>query len=268
MANENGWGNVRSLLRAKTVYIASLIFLAGWVFMLLGLLVGRGSGRDLLVALGATLLTSSVLSVISEAAMRLDTLEPLYEKLEGISAAVDSCGASAGEGRIVASRREIDFAAFVRRSTTLFIVGISSNDVLAVAVSDLIEDRMRSGDLTTVVVGLLNPDSEASRVRAGSSAYGGSGGSAISKIHASISVVRDLESVASGLDNVRFEFRQLQHVPSVSLVGNQDEIVITPVISTRTGGRSPSICILRRGDSGDTYSVYRECVQSDLEVSF
>ena len=258
------WSDVKTLLRAKTAVIALITFLVGTCLILLGGFVFTDEWQTIISAIGVTLLTSSVLGVVTEAMLRLDTLEPVLEEVRSLAEKTLDAPRAAD---LVASRREINFAELLGAAQgELLVVGISSNDILAPGMSDLIKNQVAQSRLLRIRIALLDPESLAATARAKAKAYRNAQ-EAVAKIQASLIEAQSIgDSFSQDRAQSSFTLTLLSEQPSTSLVVTSEVALVTPVLRTLTGGRSPSILVGSGGASRDVYEVFRNHALSYFET--
>jgi hypothetical protein len=233
--------------------------ISGVAVTLGGLLIQEIIARSLLVALGGTLLTSSIFSIISESMVRIDIIEFIdsqFVAFKGDIGKMASLGHQASGVEVLDSRREFDFKGFLMQARGVVrIVGFSANDILSVANIDRIEEAVRSGRVTSIEILLQSPSSDAAARRGVTSAYT-SPTSFANKFRSVLSEIDDLNSRLSRVALATLNYRLLDEAVTISIVADDRLVLATPVICNKTGGSSPSLVVRSSGEHGEIYNVY------------
>jgi len=247
-------------IRAKTAYIASLVLAAG-VALIGASLPLSGMPETLLLALGSTLVTSSVFSVVVEAMLRLDLLREFQDEVSELRSDLHRLLQKSSKGiggvNFLESRRLVDFGEFLRQSKGIIrIAGLSANDILSAPNVDLLFQAVAQGRVNSVRVRLLDQASAAGTARASHPAYRGAR-SAQAKAAAVIAELEDLSERLrrNGLADA-LEWRLIADPITVSLVADDTTMIVTPVIRTKTGGISPTFMFARDQGAASFYETY------------
>jgi hypothetical protein len=261
-----GWSDFTRSVTTKTFYLATVILAIGIALIGIALSV-HGLAQVLLLALGSTLATSSVYSVISEAMLRLDTLELIKGEFDNLRVQVGLLATQGGNdgSRQIKNRREIDFAEFVSAAKKwLKVIAFSANDLLSAPNCDRIYEALNTGRLDSVQVLLLDPNSSAARTRSSAPAYH----SLTSLRDKTRAVVNELEELRTRLSRIgrgdAISWWFVSEPITVSLVADQNTAIVTPIVRTHTGGTSPTFIFDRRSRGEEFYEVYLEYFESLL----
>ena len=107
------WSQIRPIFEFKAFYVALIIFLVGALVLAIGQLALTGVWKTILVGLGLTLLTSSIVSFLGEAFVRLDVIALLDEALRKHQSTIGEQLRESGIIAYGASRRTFDFGALI-----------------------------------------------------------------------------------------------------------------------------------------------------------
>lgn len=265
MATRLSWNDLTSAVQAKTAYLAMLAAFAGIAATGVGVAVD-GTAQLLLLALGSTLLTSSVFSCVSESMLRLDTVDAVGDRLDELEVRILET-VSGGTGHevveLVSNRREVDFAEFARTAAgDLKIVGFSANDILSAPNSDRLGTSLKAGRIRSIAVVLLDPNSDTARMRSSQPAYRYAEAMG-EKTRSVVSELRELRSIAAelpGTPSVKLHFTR--EPVTLSVVADDERVVVTPVVRTKTGGTSPTFIFKRNSPDPIWYASYVEHLDS------
>lgn len=253
------WSDFTAVVQAKTFYLSLIIVVVG-VALLAASVPTKGLVATLLAALGITLVTSSVFSLIGETMVRTDVVEFVHGEIEALRREIRYSAPARGSDstlQLHVSRRNVDWTEFLRVATgTLRVSGISSNDILAATNMDRLFDSLVDRRLERVEVLLLDPASETGASRGAQPAYhrAGTMGDKL------LSVIAELEDLdyrlrEAGLPD-RVHTALVSEPITVSLVGDDHRLFVTPIVRTLTGGASPTFVFTSSGAGAGYFEVY------------
>jgi hypothetical protein len=252
------WKDVKRILEFKTFYLIIVVALLGLILILADRQMfapdSKSSFRGVLLALGATLLTSSTVSIIYELFLKLDVVEFLSER---VSAAQNTFPELVSLGP---SRSSLDFAEICRSASHhLKIVGLNCNDVLSTPCVHIIAERLRAEPEFCVKVLIINPWSGIAIRRSASPPYK-TRSQFLRQVWATYTSVLDsLPGLQeSGVAGDRFEIRLYDEIPSLSMILGGSFAIIVPITFTRTGGASPYFRLQNSRAKESLYSIYEE----------
>lgn len=253
------WSDFTAVVQVKTFYISLVIIVVG-VALLAFSVATEGLVATLLVALGVTLVTSSVFSLIGETMVRTDVVEFVHGEIDALRREIRHSAPARGSDPTVqlhVSRRNVDWTEFLTTATgTLRVSGLSSNDILAATSMDRLFDAVVDRRLARVEVLLLDPESATGAVRAAQPAYRRAA-TLGDKLRSVIAELDDLDSRLSeaGLpDRVRSAL--VGEPVTVSMVADDHRVFVTPIVRTLTGGASPTFVFTSSGAGQAYYEVY------------
>lgn len=258
------WPDLSRAVRLKTAYIASVVFFVG--VALIGIsFVFRNTLQALILALGGTLVTSSVFSIITEATLRLDILDEFLTELDALR--IEVRGLLPGERvngvQLLANRRDFNFTEFMKEARGVVRAsGFSANDLLAVSNLDHIYQAIIDGRIKCLRVILLDPYSAAAAARAKQPAYRHER-ALRDKTEA---ITAELGELSARLSNAGYpaciKLHYAKEAVTVSLAADDYTAIVTPIVRTKTGGTSPTYIFNRQFEGKAFYDVYREHFES------
>jgi hypothetical protein len=254
------WTDFTTIVTARTFYLSLLILITGIAVLLAAVVVKSSTPRFLLLGLGSTLVTSSVFSLVSEAMVRVDTLEMVQTQFDKIREDMVSLSSQRGGDRgvqVLGSRRMYDFREFVDGAKGhLRVVGFSANDLLSPTNVDRLHTAINLGHITRVEVLLLKPDCAAAVQRSESPSYS-SKSSFGSKFQGALIELEDLAAklTAKG-DSGVLSYWLIEDPITISMVADDRIAIVTPVVWQLTGGTSPTFVVAADGASEVIYKTY------------
>lgn len=252
---------LRRALSRKTTLFLIIVALVGTIIMLADAVYFPASstspGRGVLLALGATLVTSSTISIVSEMFLRSEIIRIVADKVVSILP-IERHFRLAGLDQFGENREELDFSKIWRSASGyLYVIGLSANDILSPQYMPQAIKRLTSEREFSVRVLLINPWSTSAGVRASAPCYD-SQAEFLRRVWAILQEMRDtsraLQARGSG---AQLEVRLYDQVPSLSMIIDDKHAVVTPIGVSRQGGISPFFVFRNNVAERGAYSVYR-----------
>ncbi len=265
------WKDLLQIVSFKTFYLILIVALLGIALILLDRVIFPPSldpanqtspWRGILLALGATFLTSSTVSIFFELFLRLDIVDFISSKILNSlpSTSVDTVFYQSGLSSFENSRASLSFDSLAKgASGYLKIIGFSANDIFSAHTTHIISERLKTEREFYVKVLIINPWSIMAQRRAEAIAYPAEK-KFFGQVWAAFTHSRDVfaELKATGIDESHAEARLYDVIPSVSMIIDSSKALVTPLVSTKTGGSSPCFIVKRTSSDKSPYSYYEK----------
>lgn len=264
------WKDLIRILSFKTFYLIVVVALIGISLILLDRVVFPPSTestyvspwRGVLLALGATFLTSSTVSLLFELFLRLDLVDFISAKILSSmpSTSVDAVFYQSGLSSFENSRAALSFDTLAKSAIGYIkIIGFSANDIFSPHTTHIIQERLATEREFFIQVLIINPWSIMAQRRAEASVYP-TENKFFGQVWAAFRHARDFVSELRnrGITESHAEARLYDAIPSVSMIIDGSKALITPIISTKTGGSSPCFIIEKTSSDKSPYSYYEE----------
>lgn len=261
--------DLRGVLTFKSFYIILVIALLGVILILIDTLIFSSSSgastspwKGILLALGVTLLTSSTVSLLFEVFMRLDIVDFVMSKLDDILSAYLR-NPSLQYSDLLSfqtNRTSIDFDDLCKgASGYLKILGLSANDIISPHTAHLLIHRVVSEHEFYIRILLINPWSIMAQRRSEAPTYGIQQ-EFFRKVWSALLQIQNVTDNLRvlGMGNTNFEVRFYDTIPSLSMIIDNSKAIVTPLISTKTGGSSPFFIVKNTSSAGSAYALYEQ----------
>lgn len=266
------WKDLLQVVSFKTFYLILLVALIGIALILLDRIIYPSTvdapnqtpspWRGVLLALGATFLTSSTVSLFFELFLRLDVVDFISSRILSSlpSTAVDTVFYQSGLSSFESNRASLSFDSLAKSASGyLKIIGFSANDIFSPHTTHIIVERLKAEREFYVQILIINPWSIMAKRRAEAIVYPNEN-KFFKQVWSAFNHARDIfnELKSSGLTASHIEGRLYDAIPSVSMIIDDSKALVTPIVSTRTGGSSPCFIVKKTASDKSPYSYYEK----------
>ncbi|OLE55405.1 MAG: hypothetical protein AUG51_02810 [Acidobacteria bacterium 13_1_20CM_3_53_8] len=261
--------DLKKVVTFKTFYLIIVVALIGIVLILIDALIfpytptsPPSPFKGIFLALGATLLTTSTVSLLFELFMRLDVVDFMTTKVTSVlppNLTVESSFSAAGLVEFQVNRTSLDFSSIAQNAPGyLKIIGFNANDILSPPNIYFVTERLKTEREFSVKILIINPWSLMAQRRSEAKCYK----SQPEFLRSVWSVYQFLHDLCEKLRTekvgpARFDVRLYDTIPSLSMIIDSYRAMVTPILNIRTGGASPFFIVDKKLNPECPYEQYQ-----------
>ena len=256
------WDDIKKIVEFKTFYLMIVLTLSGVLFIFLEAWIFSGYSQShfkgIFSAIGITLITSSTISFIIEIFLRLDIVDFMVSRM--LLVLPNELKNNAGVTEFYEDRKVINFDNLWNESSGfLKIIGLSCNDILAPSRMPLLMNKVKNNPKLSIHILLINPWSLMAARRSEANVYG-TKHECVKRVYSVLVELKDvLENLRqSGVSISNVDVRVYDDIPSLSMIIDDKEAVVTPLTPVAQGGSSPFFIAKNILTDNCVYNLYLE----------